>query len=62
MDTDDKQSAYGTIEAACRCAFDEEGYGYPESNMAKYRVFRDGFLAGWLASQKTAAATVKNDD
>lgn len=35
------------IESKCRYAFEiEDGYGYPEANRDKYRVFRDGFHAG----------------
>lgn len=44
---------YFEIEAACRNAFENEGdYGHPESNAHKYRVFRDGFFAGWFAAKQ----------
>ncbi len=41
-------SEWGTIDRFCRHAFEvEDGYGYPDSNPKNFKVFRDGFFAGY---------------
>lgn len=45
------------IEQACRVAFQtEHGYGLPEANIEKYRVFRDGFYACAIRGGECLAA------
>ena len=44
------------IESACRVAFEtEHGYGNPEANIDRYRVFRDGFYACALRGDECSA-------
>lgn len=43
-----QETEYRRAEAACRQAFEvEDGYGDPDGNPQRYRVFRDGFFAAW---------------
>ena len=43
-----QESEYRRAETACRQAFEvEDGYGAPDSNPQRYRIFRDGFFAAW---------------
>lgn len=53
MAENDKRLTYATIDEACQAAFAvEDGYGDAATNADRYRVFRDGFFAGWIAAQK----------
>lgn len=52
-----QSSEYAKANAACRRAFEEEdGYGHPESNPQRYRIFRDGFFAAWNLVHKESDA------
>ena len=52
MAENDKRLTHATIDEACKDAFAvEDGYG-DATNADRYRVFRDGFFAGWIAAQK----------
>ena len=50
-------ASYGEIESACRHAFEiEDGYGDPDSNPQRYRIFRDGFFAARVSAPPAPAA------